>query len=195
METAGALPCNVRGRYGTECYGAKWRGLFLGRRLQRAVEPPVVRGFHARSARLHVILRVEMRTRRIGRADGLHDRELTILKERLQRREARMKTEETVEVKCSVRTAAARLRNRDRRPQMVVIRLSEWNDDVQAVHRAALKQHDHLFLARRRRRRNSALQERRQRGHAQHRDPAVLQKISPRNCHGRAPVMPIQNVT
>ena len=59
-----------------------------------------------------------------------------------------MQAEETVEIDRSVRSAAARLRNRNRRTQVIVIRLRERNHNVQPVHRAALKQHDHLFLVR-----------------------------------------------
>ena len=141
-------------------HGAKWRGVFFRHGLHGAIEPAVVGGFHAGRARFHEILRVKMRARGIGRARRVHDGQLVAVKQRLQRREAGMQSEESVEIDgCGASSAAAGLRNRDGRAHAVVIRLGEGHDDVQAVRRAALKQHDQLFLVGHRRGGDGALQE------------------------------------
>src|SRR5439155_17757029 len=54
------------------------------------------------------------------------------------------------------------------------------HDDVQAVCRAALKQHHELLLVGHRRRRDGTLQKRGHCAEADHRHAALLQKISPR---------------
>src|SRR5260370_17516094 len=91
-----------------------------------------------------------------------------------------MQSEEAVEIDSRIGCATARLRNRDRGPHAVIVRLRKRNDDVQPVGRAALKQHHQLLLVRHRRRRHRALQKRRHRAEPNHGDSALLQKISPR---------------
>ena len=79
-------------------HGAKRRGFGVLPRVQVAVEPAVLRALHARRRRLHVVLRVEMRTRAVRRTGRMDDRELLRVPERLQRRETRMEAEEPVEI-------------------------------------------------------------------------------------------------
>ena len=63
----------------------------------RFIQPSCV-AFRPGRAGLHVVLRVEVRARRIGRADRVDDRQVLRVEERLQRRERRMQAEEAVEV-------------------------------------------------------------------------------------------------
>src|SRR6266446_4266045 len=110
----------------------------------------------------------------------MHDRQLILSKQRLERREARMQPEITIQIDRRVRHATPRLRNRNRRPQPVVVWLREGNYDVQAVGGAALEQHHQLLLVWHRGRRSRALQKRRHRAHPHQRDSTLLQKIPPR---------------
>src|SRR6266446_5036085 len=121
-----------------------------------------------------------MRARWVRRTGGVHNRKLVLVKERLERREARVQSEESVQVDRRVRAATLRLGNRNCGPHAVVIGLAKRHNNVQAVSRAALKQHDELLLVRHRRRGDGALQKRGHRAEADHGHAALLQKIPPR---------------
>ena len=87
MATAGSLPERMRGSDGSERDGAEG-GLvrqLAAQIMQGAVQPAIFGGFHAGRAGFHEILRVEMRARGIGRAGGVHDGEMTLLPQRLER--------------------------------------------------------------------------------------------------------------
>src|SRR5260370_10944157 len=116
----------------------------------------------------------------MGGARGVHDRQLLRSKQRLQRRKARMQSEKSIQINRRISRAAPRLRNRNRRPQPVIILLGEGNYDVQPIRRPALKQHHKLLLVRHRSRRCRALQKRRHRAQPDQSNPALLQKIPPR---------------
>ena len=92
-----------------------------------------------------------------------------------------MQAEETVEIERGVGAALARLRNRDGGAHAVVIWFGERDDDVEAVHGAALEEHDHFLLVGRRSGGYRALQERWERGHAEHGDAAVFQEVASRD--------------
>src|SRR5271169_2301009 len=94
-----------------------------------------------------------------------------------------MEPEESVEINRSIATTTARLGNRDGRAHLIVIALAEWHHYVQAVHRAALKQHHHFLFIGRCRGCHRTLKKRWQRCHAEHGDPTVLQKISTGDVH------------
>src|SRR5262249_817482 len=79
------------------------------------------------SAGFHEILRIEMRARRVGRTGGVNDRQLTLLPERLKRREGRVQAEEAIEIDDGFSG------NVDAGPHPVVLGLAVRNDDVQAV--------------------------------------------------------------
>src|SRR5438445_6475798 len=74
-----------------------------------------------------------MRARGIGRACGMHDGELILVEQRIERREARMQTEKSVEVDRRIGAAALRLRNRDGWAHAVVIGFAKRHDDVQPI--------------------------------------------------------------
>src|SRR5208337_2107629 len=77
--------------------GLKGRFLLPRRQVaQSAIQPSVLCRFDTRRARLHEILRVEVRAVGIGRTGGVHDRQLTLLPERLERRKRRVQAEEAV---------------------------------------------------------------------------------------------------
>src|SRR5437879_6392871 len=100
-----------------------------------------------------------MRARSIGRARCMHNRQLILVKQWLEWREARMQSEKSVEVYCRVtvqlgvckyrpRTprTASRLRNRNRWPHAVIIWLAKRHNNVQSIRCAALKQNNKLLL-------------------------------------------------
>src|ERR1700722_4770132 len=100
-----------------------------------------------------------MGARSVGRSGGVHDGQLSIVKKRTEGREARMQPEKTVEIDCCSLCAIARLRNRNRWANAVIVFFAEWHDDVQAVSGAALEEDDQLFLVRHGRCGDCALQE------------------------------------
>src|SRR5204863_922540 len=102
------------------------------------------------------------------------------MKERLERSKARVQTEKSVQVDRRIRAAELGLRNSNRRTHAVIIRFAKGHNDVQAVRRAALKQHHELLLVGHRRRRDGTLQKRGHRAEADHRYAALLQEIPPR---------------
>ena len=59
---------------------------------------PSCGGLQARRARFHVVLRIEVRARGIGRADRVHNRQVPLVEQRLERRERGMQAEEAVQV-------------------------------------------------------------------------------------------------
>src|SRR5205814_4235071 len=85
-----------------------------------AIEPAVGGAFVVGRAGLHVILRVEVRARRARAADGLYWRQHLPIVERLERRERRMQSEESIEIDRASDNVAQRLRNRDRGAHRVV---------------------------------------------------------------------------
>ncbi len=123
------------------------RRLVLVGHLQIAVQPAVLRALDPWRGRLHVILRVEVRARAVGRPARLHDRKRAIVPERLQRRHAGMKTEEPVEIDGRpLGTAGPRHRNRG--TDTVVLGFAVGHDHVQSVDRAALKDGDQQLAPR-----------------------------------------------
>ena len=70
----------------------------------------------------------------------MHDRQVAGLPERHERRHARVKTKEAIEIQRPV--FAAGLLNRNRLARPVVLCLSERDHHVQPVHRAALEHRD-----------------------------------------------------
>ena len=95
---------------------------------------------HAGRAGFHVILRIEVRARRVGRSGGVHDREMPLVPQRLERRHAG----------CSPKKPSRSItvaRNVDARPHRVVRRLAVRDDDVEAVGRAALEDYDQPLVA------------------------------------------------
>src|SRR5256885_3726565 len=92
-----------------------------------------------------------------------------------------MEPKESVQINGRIVCAPSWLRDRNRRTQAVVIRLTKWNNNVESVGGAALKQNNGLlFSCGRWRGRNCALQESGHRAKTNHRDAALLQEISPR---------------
>ena len=155
MASAGARPCSDARQLRRERHGAERRGRLVLARVQVAIEPAVVRALHARRRRLHVVLRVEVRARRVGRAAGVDDRELPRVEERLERRQPRMQAEEAVEIDRRARSRPGRA-DRDARARLVVVALAERHDHVQSVDGAALEDRDQHPPARLRRRRRCA---------------------------------------
>jgi hypothetical protein len=56
-----------------------------------------------------------------------------------------MQAEETVEIECGFGAALAWLGDRDRGAHAIVIWFAERDDDVEAVHGAALEEDNHFF--------------------------------------------------
>src|ERR1700735_312719 len=115
-----------------------------------------------------------MRARWIRRANSLDDCKLPAAKERQYRLQAGMQAKKSVEIEGCIGTPAFRLWNRDGWAHAVIIWLAKRHNDVEAVHRAPLEQHDHFLFRQARSAGNGSLQEGGQRGHADHRDTAAL---------------------
>ena len=113
-----------------------------GQIAQRAVEPAIVSGLHARSATLHEILRVKVRARRVRRSRGMHDGQMTLLPQRLKRRQRRMQSKAAVEVEHRL------ARDIDAGPHGVVLRLRVRHNNVQPIGGATLKNDDQTPVAR-----------------------------------------------
>ena len=109
--------------------------------MKRAVEPAVVGGLQAGSARLHEILRVEVRAGGIGRSRGVHNGQVPLLPKRLEWRERRMQAKESVEIDHRL------ARDVDARTHGVILRFTVRNYDVQPVRRATLEDHDEPVVA------------------------------------------------
>src|SRR4029450_2346497 len=77
---------------------ASKRVALFGRDLEIAIEPAVARRFQTWSGRLHVVLRVEMRSRVIRRSAGVDDGQRLVVPERFERRHRGVKTEESIEI-------------------------------------------------------------------------------------------------
>ena len=171
--------------------GAERRRRLDAARLQVPVQPAVLRALHARRARLHVVLRVEVRPGRVGRPAGVDDCQIAPIPERLERLQARVEAEETIEIERGV-LSGARLLNRDAGPGLVVLGFAERHDDVQAVGSAALEDRDELLGARRASlRERRAREERRREADAHEGEGAVLEEDSAGNhtaLHGHNPL-------
>ena len=113
---------------------------------------PLGGGFQPRRARFHVVLRVEVRARGVGRAGGIHDGQVPPVEQRLERRERRVQAEEAIQIDGGVFALVAAAdgpRHGDGGPQIVVGLLAVRHHDVQAVGRAALENGHQDLLARR----------------------------------------------
>ncbi len=117
---------------------------------QRAIHPAILRRLQARRARFHVVLRVEMRSRRVGRAHRVHNRQVLLIEERLERSERRVQSEETVQIDRRAilfRGVVRRPRDGNRRAEVVVGLFAVRHHHVQSVGRAALEDRDQDLLA------------------------------------------------
>ena len=84
--TAGSGPDRMRGSDGPRPMARKADlSGGAGRERKRTIQPSVFCGFHAGRSGLHEVLRVEVRTGRVGRAGGMHDGEMSLVPEGLQR--------------------------------------------------------------------------------------------------------------
>ncbi len=110
--------------------------------LQNAIEPSVGRALHARRARFHVVLRIEVRARGVGRAGGVHDGKVPLVPQRLEAGKRGMQAKESIQVNDAVP------RNSDAGPHLVIGGFSVRDDDVQSVSGAALKDHYKPLVAR-----------------------------------------------
>ena len=91
-------PAATRGSCGASATARNGVAACVLARVQVAIQPAVLRALHAGRGRLHVVLRVEVRARAVGRAARVHDGELLRVAERLERRQPRMQAEEAVEI-------------------------------------------------------------------------------------------------
>jgi hypothetical protein len=156
---------------------------FVSLGLQVAIQPAVGRALRSGCAGLHVVLRVEVRSRAVRRSARVDDRERAVVPEALQRLQSRVQTEEAVEIDRAV-LGIARFRNRDAGARAIVVRFAERHDDVEAVDRAALENRDQPLGADRPvRRKRSAREECRREAEAHERERSMFQENATR-LHG-----------
>src|SRR5262249_55944591 len=91
----------------------------------------------------HVVLRIEVRSGGVGGTAGVDHRQLTPLPQLLERREARVETEEAVEIERAVLRAGRR--HRDSRPRACIFAIAKRDDEAEAVDGAPLKDGDEPF--------------------------------------------------
>ena len=150
---AALRPRMVRGSTGPSAT-ARTGESFAGGLGQRAVHPAAVGGLQPGRAGFHVVLRVEMRARGVGRAGRVDDRQVPLVEQRLERRERRDAGRRSHPDRwphpraCRGRGGP---RNGDGGAQIVVRLLAVRHHDVQSVGGAALENGDQNLLARRRR--------------------------------------------
>ena len=121
-----------------------------------------------------------MRPRRIRRSRSVHDRQVFLIPQRLERRHRRMQPKEPVQIDHRV------LRNPDVRAVLVVRRLPIRHHHIQPIRRAPLEDHHQLLAPRLRFRRlghHAAREKRRDRRRPHHRHRPASHKGAPR--HGR----------
>jgi hypothetical protein len=128
---------------GAQTYGAH-RGRFACFGRKRAIQPAIGGRFQAGCSRFHVILRVEVGARGVGRSGGMDDGELLAIPQRLQRRERRVQAEEAIEIDAE---SPAGLGHRDGGAQVVIALFAVRHHDVQSIGGAALEDGDEYFFA------------------------------------------------
>ncbi len=116
-----------------------------GHRCEHPIHPAVGRVLEAGRAALHVVLRVEVRARGIGRAAGVDESQRAVLPARHDSAERGVQAEMAVEGKDCAVTAAG---DRDRRARVVILTVAIRYDHVETVDGAAQKDHDQAFAAR-----------------------------------------------
>jgi len=99
------------------------------------------RDLYAGRAGFHVVLRIEVRPRGVGRSGGVHDRKMLLLPERFKGRHRRMQSEKAVEIEHGF------LRDVDGRTHGVVARFAVRHNNVESVGGSALKDHDQTLRA------------------------------------------------
>ena len=115
--------------------------------IKRAIEPSAGGGFEAGGAGFHVVLRVEVGTRRVGRAGGVDDGEMALIVERLERGKSGVQAEVAVKIDSGV-VAGAGTRDGDGRAEIVVGLFGVRDDDVEAIGGTALEDgYEHFFAA------------------------------------------------
>src|SRR5581483_9235695 len=166
-------------QYRTNCDGTQRRST-PGPIHDCPVDPAIVCCFDPGRAGFHIVLRVEMRARRIGRASGMSDREVARLEERQHRREGGMQSEEAIQVQGALVARRGGRRNGDCGPQLVVPLFAVRNRDIEPIGSAPQKYGDQRLLAPRRsiRTGNCAGQPARQRCGARNQERRVTNKYS-----------------
>ena len=102
IETAPGRAREDAGKSRRERDRAQRRRAFRLLRRQRAREKPVRGRLHSRRSRLHEVLRVEVRARRVGAARRVDEGGRAVLEEGEERRERRVEAEEAVEIERGV---------------------------------------------------------------------------------------------
>src|SRR5579885_3599755 len=83
---------------------------------------------------------------RIGRSDGLDDRQLPAIPQRLYRSKRWMEAEVSIEIECR-RLLSIRSRDSNARPQCVIVSIPVRDNYIQSVHSPPLKNRNEDFLA------------------------------------------------
>ena len=154
-----------------------WQG------MQRSIEPSIRRGFQSGSAGLHEILRIKVRARWIGGAGRVHNGQVPLVPDGLQRGQRGMQSEEPVQVEDVV------ARNVDAGTHRVISALAMRHDNVQAIRSPALKNYDQPLGARAKfdRPKRSTCQKAWHSGRAHNCQSAIANEYATSDGHGTVP--------
>ena len=142
-----------------------------------AIQPAVDDRLVARRRAVHEVLRIEVRTRRIGAAGGVEEAEIAALVEAQEIAEGGIQAEEAVERQLGAR------RHLDGRTARVVEGIARRHHGVESVGRAALEdRHQDRIGARRARRSQPGREEERR-----HADGGRVEELSAREHHRPSP--------
>ena len=152
--------------------------------MQRSIEPSIRRGFQSGSAGLHEILRIKVRARWIGGAGRVHNGQVPLVPDGLQRGQRGMQSEEPVQVEDVV------ARNVDAGTHRVISALAMRHDNVQAIRSPALKNYDQPLGARAKfdRPKRSTCQKAWHSGRAHNCQSAIAKKYATSDAHHRLQV-------
>ena len=137
--------CRHRGRTGKDARRRRAHADRSGRRCragqhaQQAVHPTVLGVLVAWRAAFQIVLRVEVRSRVVGRTAGMDESHRALVPPRFETRQRGMQTEAAVELENAVIDARHRQRNRAARLRVGGFRAGD--DNTESIDRAA--QHDH----------------------------------------------------
>ncbi len=112
---------------------------------QGAIEPAVFRGFHPRSAGLHIVLGIEVRAGVVRRTGGMHDGQMPGVPQGLECSHGRMQPKKAIKINRAI--CAPRTGNGNTGTHGIIRSFAMRHYDIQPVSGPALKKYDQPFRA------------------------------------------------